>query len=51
MSKKDKKSYMAYDCPYNEGCACHRMECHRCGWNPKVHKERLEKILKGKVGS
>ena len=23
-------------CPYNDGCACERKECYKCGWNPKV---------------
>lgn len=27
-------------CPYNEECRCDRLECFKCGWNPKVDAER-----------
>lgn len=29
-----------YTCPYNPECRCQRMECYKCGWNPKVDAER-----------
>ena len=31
-------------CQYNDGCACERKECYKCGWNPKVSDRRLTKI-------
>ena len=44
--KVDKKvKQRVYDCPYNEGCSCAKMNCYRCGWNPIVDKIRREKIL------
>jgi hypothetical protein len=39
-----KKSRKNQPCPYNEGCHCHKRECWKCGWNPKVAQARLEKI-------
>lgn len=37
-------------CPYNEGIGCmpHEMRCNTCGWNPKVAKERLNKVYEEK---
>ena len=37
-------------CPYNEGIGCmpHEMRCSTCGWNPKVAKERLDKLYEEK---
>lgn len=35
-------------CQYNEGCRCNdyqKLNCHRCGWNPKVAQRRAEKLL------
>lgn len=31
-------------CPYAENVSCHRRNCNKCGWNPKVEKERTEAI-------
>lgn len=35
-------------CPQNDWVVCYPWECQceTCGWNPKVAKERLEKICK-----
>lgn len=44
--QKFKKDVM--DCKYNEGCRCNRYQramCHRCGWNPRVAKARMDRIL------
>ena len=35
---------MALSCKYNEGVICDTIECHKCGWNPDVSKERLRQI-------
>lgn len=48
MDKKKKPKYTVYDCPYNEGCACPKMRCAVCGWNPEVHQKRMEELLKAK---
>lgn len=32
-------------CAGNEGIACDKGNCQKCGWNPKVAKERLDKFL------
>ena len=37
---KRKNYYKVFDCPYNEGCRCEKMDCKRCGWNPKVDEAR-----------
>ena len=39
-----KKRYQVYDCPYNNGCHCDKMDCYRCGWNPKVEEARNKKL-------
>ena len=33
-------------CIYNLGveCAGSSRPCHKCGWNPSVHKERVQTI-------
>lgn len=31
-------------CRFNEGVWCADKACEKCGWNPAVAKERLEKI-------
>lgn len=36
-----------YACPHNPGCACERMNCKSCGWNPSVDKARREARAKG----
>lgn len=35
-------------CPHNDavGCFPSQRNCNRCGWNPDVAKERLEKFCK-----
>lgn len=43
VEKQEKKR--SYDCPYNEGCSCRKMNCYTCGWNPIVDKIRREKNL------
>ena len=35
-------------CPHNDACRCTARNCSRCGWNPKVAKMRMEKILNGR---
>lgn len=42
-----KGEYKVYDCKYNEGCRCHKMECWKCGWNPKVAQARSEALEAG----
>ena len=32
-------------CPHNSACRCTEHNCYNCGWNPKVAKMRLDKIL------
>ena len=33
-------------CPHNpEGVRCLRLECYKCGWNPKVGEPRKAQIL------
>lgn len=40
-----KKSSLAGNCRYNIGIECdNRSMCDKCGWNPKVEKERKEKL-------
>ena len=34
-----------YDCKFNNGCACAKLECSRCGHNPVVAKARTKVIL------
>jgi hypothetical protein len=36
-------------CPHNAACRCTVQNCFRCGWNPKVAKMRMEKILSQKT--
>lgn len=36
-------------CRYNEGCRCLVRNCYNCGWNPKVAKLRMEKLLSAKT--
>lgn len=37
-------------CPYANDVSCFAINCKKCGWNPEVAKERMEKYLKeGKV--
>ena len=32
-------------CPYGKRLVCHpQCYCESCGWNPKVHNERVRKI-------
>ena len=35
-------------CLYNEDVICHQRACSKCGWNPQVQQERIDKILGGK---
>lgn len=37
-------------CIYNDGCKCLMKTCWKCGWNPKVHKKRMEKLMKAVNG-
>lgn len=32
-------------CPHNDACRCEVKNCYNCGWNPKVAKMRMDKIL------
>jgi hypothetical protein len=33
-------------CHHNQECRCTHLECHKCGWNPKVAEKRTKKIRK-----
>ena len=33
-------------CRYNQECRCEKLECYKCGWNPKVAKARQEAFLR-----
>ena len=33
-------------CRYNPECRCEKLECYRCGWNPKVANARLKEFAK-----
>ena len=33
------------ECILNEGVECYDHKCRNCGWNPKVQRKRLEKIV------
>lgn len=35
-----KNASYARICPHNEGILCEKMQCGKCGWNPKVIKAR-----------
>ena len=39
-----RKENRVYVCPYNEECRCVRIECYKCGWNPKVAERRREAL-------
>lgn len=41
---KFRKEHGKYVCPYNEECRCDRIECHKCGWSPKVAERRREEL-------
>lgn len=32
-----------WQCPYNEGVACEHRVCTKCGWNPRVDRQRRKK--------
>ena len=44
------KESKVFDCPYTDGVWCDNMECHKCGWNPKVSKRRLEQFMEAHHG-
>ena len=33
-------------CPNNPEVDCSKAECHKCGWNPKVAREREKNIIR-----
>ena len=35
-----KREHGKYVCPFNPECRCERLECYKCGWNPKVEEAR-----------
>ena len=35
-----RREHGLYVCPFNQECRCERLECYKCGWNPKVEEER-----------
>ena len=55
-SKKCNKAYKRREsywqsraqCPHNEMVECAMRACSRCGWNPIVQQERIDKFLGGK---
>jgi hypothetical protein len=34
-------------CPYNKECRCDKMECYKCGWNPRVADLRMKHYQEG----
>lgn len=40
LAKEDRRF-----CKFNEGVECYDHKCRTCGWNPKVQRKRLEKIV------
>lgn len=45
------RSYLKKDqeecrCRFNDGVVCNEQHCDKCGWNPKVHEERLKQYYK-----
>lgn len=41
MEMKRKRRYLRlHDCRFNAGCACEKMICSRCWWNPAVAAQR-----------
>ena len=43
---------MTEGCPYRKAMVCYESEeCKKCGWNPEVEAERLEKLKSGEVKS
>lgn len=39
-------------CPYNDTLRCEVKNCKRCGWNPVVAQQRIDKILrKGRISN
>lgn len=40
-----KEERRLYSCQFNEGCACEKRQCGRCGWNPAVAEMRTRVIL------
>lgn len=41
--RPQKDSSYARICPHNEGVLCEKMQCSKCGWNPKVMESRRER--------
>lgn len=37
-------------CKYNEECRCLIKRCGKCGWNPSVAEQRLEKLKEANHG-
>ena len=35
------------DCKYNKSVGCEAQKCEKCGWNPKVARERVDLFVKG----
>lgn len=44
--KRKRPDLRIHDCSFNSGCACEKMICSKCGWNPAVEAERAEQIRK-----
>ena len=40
------KKEQSFVCPHNDGVMCSVKDCYHCGWNPRVSRYRLNKILR-----
>lgn len=38
--KRKRPDLRIHDCRFNAGCACEKMLCSKCGWNPAVAAKR-----------
>lgn len=38
--KRKRQDLRIHDCRFNAGCACEKMICSKCGWNPAVAAQR-----------
>ena len=44
MSNKNNSVRPPWPCLFNEAVLCNEQKCEKCGWNPKVAKDRLSKF-------
>lgn len=45
--KNTKREHGKFVCPYNQECRCLKLECYKCGWNPRVaeNRKRIKKAV------